>query len=50
MSPQQYTGAIKEYGHDSLGALDAALQADLEELPADPTVGHETAASPSADR
>ena len=39
ISLQQYTGAIKEYGYDSLEALDAALEADLEEMAADPAVG-----------
>jgi hypothetical protein len=39
ISLQQYTAAMKEYGYDSLEALDAALEADLEEMAADPTVG-----------
>ena len=39
ISLQQYTDALKEYGYDSLEALDAALEADLEEMAADPTVG-----------
>jgi len=38
ISLQQYAGAIKEYGYDSLKALDAALQADLEEMTNDPAV------------
>ena len=39
ISLAQYTDAIKEYGYDSLEALDAALEADLEEMAADPDVG-----------
>ena len=38
ISLQQYSEAIKEYGYDSLKALDAALQADLEEMTNDPAV------------
>ena len=39
ISLAHYTDAIKEYGYDSLEALDAALEADLEEMAADPDVG-----------
>ena len=38
ISLQQYAEAIKEYGYDSLKALDAALLADLEEVTNDPAV------------
>ena len=38
ISLEQYAGAIKEYGYDSLEALDSALEADLEEMSNDPAV------------
>ena len=38
ISLEQYAGAMKEYGYDSLEALDSASEADLEEMSKDPAV------------
>ena len=38
ISLQDYTAAIKEYGYDSLDALDEALEGEIEEMVQDPSI------------